>query len=364
MATTASSSPPTLQTENLSLSSIKHHHRPPTLSMIPTTTTITAATASNITRQSNNVLVEPIHQQTSSFYNGNYGDLEFGTVGDMSSGVFQQHNHQDQEGGRIRHVSSDSVEEHHAHLENQCIEIIESVMNGESPPSSDEHCYLNSYNTHHQSLAAPPPQYSDLNFSSSNAVATTSHHSTQSSVSVSMVDNFHILYGNSQYYTNCGLSEDRDVNLASASIQSLSFGNAATTNTTGNSYCDTDSTGLNLENGKSLDLLHHSLKTVTTTTDNDSATTTSSSTIDDDDDHDDDENDDDDNLNNAHTFYLSREELLKLNDLHYNRSICAALQHVKARVKPSKFRIMTYTDGVPVLGLQALKLGATEVCGN
>ena len=65
---------------------------------------------------------------------------------------------------------------------------------------------------------------------------------------------------------------------------------------------------------------------------------------------------------NVHTFYLTREEIWRLNDLHYNRSVCSALQEIQTNLSESNFRILALTDGVPILALQALKLGASEVC--
>ena len=63
-----------------------------------------------------NVLVEPI-EQTCTYLNGNFGEIDFG-CSDVD---------------RARHPSSDSVGRD-SHTENQCLEIIASVMNGEPPP--------------------------------------------------------------------------------------------------------------------------------------------------------------------------------------------------------------------------------------
>lgn len=266
-----------------------HYQHSSAINSLTNTIKYVPSTIPSSTRQSN-VLVEPI-QQSCSFYNGNYGELEFGC------GI--------QDVVRLRHCSGDSGEEH-AHLESQCIEIIESVINGESPPSGQN--YLNGN--------CQTNNMTPFNLLQNNTV-------TSSSSSA-------MLFG---IPTSVSL-EDQDVSLASASIQNLSMGSS--------------------KSSSPVLLPSPSSDSSTSSSSSTSESQISSTTT-----------DCQDN-NNQQTYYLSHEDLWKLNDLNYNRSICMALQQISDKMKKSrhhyKCKLLTIPSGVPVLGLQALKLDMAEVC--
>ena len=240
-----------------------------------------------------NVLVEPI-EQTCTYLNGNFGELDFG-CGDIN----RLRHLSDDSMDRMRHLSNDSVGRD-SHTENQCLEIIASVMNGESPPR----------NSHHRESPTPlslngnsPVTCSYLNGN----LETTSPLRSDSGLARDLPSTLYLTSNNNHQHTP--ELEDIDVNLASASIQNLSM------ETKSSSDFSLDNADSNAQNE-----------------------------------------------GNTQTFYLTREDIWKLNDLHYNRSICSALQEIRANLTEPNLKILALTDGVPVFALQALKLGASDVC--
>ena len=230
-----------------------------------------------------NVLVEPI-EQTCSYLNGNFGELDFG-CGDIE---------------RIRHLSNDSIGRD-SHTENQCLEIIASVINGESPPrNSQSDLPLLTFNG--TSNVA-------CNYLNGNPEPSSLLKSDTTSLDQDLTSPLYLSDSEDNNNQHSEL-EDSDVNLASASIQNLSM----------ETKCLSD---ISLDN---VDSNSQSVET-------------------------------------AQTFYLSREEIWKLNNLHYNRSVCSALQELQAGFREkAKFKILALPDGVPILALQALSLGASAVC--
>ena len=63
------------------------------------------------------------------------------------------------------------------------------------------------------------------------------------------------------------------------------------------------------------------------------------------------------------TYFLERAEIGRLNDLDYNRMLCKALERIRLGLDSARdFAVMDMSRGISVLPLQAVKLGAQEVC--
>ena len=68
-------------------------------------------------------------------------------------------------------------------------------------------------------------------------------------------------------------------------------------------------------------------------------------------------------LSNKLSFFLERTEISFLNDLDYNRMLCKALATLRDNFQsPQDFRIIDISQGISLIPLQAVKIGAQEVC--
>ena len=63
------------------------------------------------------------------------------------------------------------------------------------------------------------------------------------------------------------------------------------------------------------------------------------------------------------TFHVSRNDIWRLNDMNYNKNLCYALTAARDRLnlKGGRFRLLVDAVGLPIIALQALRLGAEEV---
>ena len=63
-------------------------------------------------------------------------------------------------------------------------------------------------------------------------------------------------------------------------------------------------------------------------------------------------------------FFLERYEMSRLNNIDFNTAFCSAMQRLKQRTTSCDFRVIDLTQGFSPLGLQAVKLGASDVWIN